>query len=86
MSGLAVYVYESMAIRAQGNQILFAVVAQMAPSLYVMNLQVRPTSTALASPTITPQDLSSQRLIGCGRKAFSASLGESTIHGTASAP
>jgi hypothetical protein len=49
-----------MAIRAQGNQILFAVVAQMASCLNVVDLQVRPSSTALASPTITPQDLSLQ--------------------------
>jgi hypothetical protein len=53
-------VYKSMAIRPQANQILFAVVAQMAPRLDVMNLQVRPTPTALASPTITTQDLLSQ--------------------------
>jgi hypothetical protein len=75
-----------MTIRAQGNQILFPVVAQMASCLDVMDLQVRPTSTALASPAITPQDFLSQRPIGLGRKAFSALLGKSTIHGTASAP
>jgi hypothetical protein len=56
-----------MAIRAQGNQILFAVVAQMASCFDVVDLQVRPSSTPLASPTITPQDFSSQRLIVCGR-------------------
>jgi hypothetical protein len=49
-----------MAIRAQSDQILSSVVAQMAPCLDVMYLQVRPTSTALASPTITPQDLLAQ--------------------------
>jgi len=75
-----------MAIRAQGNQILFAVVAQMASCLDVVDLQVRPSSAALASPTIAPQDLSSQRLIMSGRQAFSAALGKSTIHGTASPP
>jgi hypothetical protein len=46
-----------MAIRAQGNQILFAVVTQMASCLDVVDLQVRPSSTALASPAITAQDL-----------------------------
>ena len=75
-----------MAIRAQGNQILFAVVAQMAPCLDVMGLQVGLTSAPLASPPIPPQDLLSQRPIGAGREAFSALLGKSTIHGTASAP
>jgi hypothetical protein len=50
-------VYQSVAIRAQSNQILFAVVSQMAPCLDVMDLQVGSTPTELASPTITPQDL-----------------------------
>jgi hypothetical protein len=49
-----------MAIRAQSDQILFAVVAQMAPRLNVMDLQVGSTPAALASPTITTQDLLSQ--------------------------
>jgi hypothetical protein len=79
-------VYQSMAIRAQSDQILFSVVAQMAPRLDVMYLQVRPTSAPLASPSITPQDLMSQRPIRLGRKAFSASLGKSSIHGVAPTP
>jgi|SRR6516162_10134964 len=58
-----------MAIRAQGNQIVFAVVAQMASCLDVMYLQVRPTPTALASPTFTPQDLLAQRPIGLGHES-----------------
>ena len=78
-----VSVAQSMAIRAQGNQILFTVVAQMAPRLDVMDLQVGSTPTALASPTIPPQDLLSQRPIGLGREAFSALLGNSSIHGVA---
>jgi hypothetical protein len=49
-----------MAIRAESNQILFAVVTQMAPRLNVMDLQVGSTPATLASPTITPQDLLSQ--------------------------
>jgi len=75
-----------MAIRAQSDQILFAVVAQMATRLDVMYLQVRPTPTALASPPITPpQDLLSQRR-GLGRELVSALPGKSPIHGVAPAP
>jgi hypothetical protein len=38
-----------MAIRAQSNQILFAVVAQMAPRLNVMDLQVDSRSVGIAN-------------------------------------
>jgi len=86
LQSVAFSVYQSMAIHAQGNQILFAVVAQMASRLDVVDLQVRPTPTALASPSISPQDLLSQRPIGLGREAFSALLGNSSIHGVAPAP
>jgi hypothetical protein len=79
-------VYQSVAIRAQSNQILFAVVSQMAPCLDVMDLQVGSTPTGLASPTITPQDLLSQRPIVLGSEAFSALLGKSTIHAVAPIP
>src|SRR6516225_8332837 len=58
----------------------------MAPCLNVIDLQVGSTPTALASPTITPQDLLSQRPIRLGRKSFSALLGNSSIHGVAPAP
>ena len=75
-----------MAIRAESDQILFAVVAQMAPRLNVMDLQVGSTPTALALPTITPQDLLSQRPIVLERESFSALLGNSSIHGVAPAP
>jgi hypothetical protein len=75
-----------MAIRAESDQILFAVVAQMAPRLNVMDLQVGSAPTALASPTITPQDLLSQRPVGIGRELFSALPGKSPIHGVAPAP
>ena len=70
-----------MAIRAESDQILFAVVAQMAPRLNVMDLQVGSTPTALASPPIAPQDLLSQRPIEVGRDSFSALFGKRTIHG-----
>ena len=40
-----------MAIDAECDQIMFTVVTQVAPRLDVMYLQVRPTPTALASPT-----------------------------------
>ena len=86
MSCLTVFYVPIDGNSRRSNQILFAVVTQMAPRLDVMDLQVGSTPTALASPTITPQDLLSQRPIGLGRKTFSASLRKSTIHGTASAP
>ena len=68
-----------MAIRAQGNRILFAVVAQMAPCLDVMDLQVRLTSSTLASPPVAPQDLLSERPIGLVRKAFPAVPGRARL-------
>ena len=49
-------VNESMTIGAQGDEILFTVIAQVTPCLDVMDLQVSASSTALAPPSITPQD------------------------------
>jgi hypothetical protein len=71
-----------MAIRAQSNQIRFAIIAKVASGVDVMDLQVRSTSAVLASPPVAPQDFLSQRPIGLGREALSAALGKSTIHGS----
>jgi hypothetical protein len=47
---------ESMALGAQSNEILLAVVTQRAPCLDVMHLQIRASSTELATPPVAPQN------------------------------
>lgn len=60
-----------MAIRAQGDQILFTGVAEPAHGLDVMDPQVTASSAGLAAPPVTLQDLLAQLLIGLGLKALS---------------
>jgi hypothetical protein len=45
-----------MAVVAQSDQVFFRVVARAAPELLVVNFQVRPFATDLASPAITLQN------------------------------
>ncbi len=45
-----------MAIGAQSNQILFAVVSQVTSGLEVMDLQVPLSSTELAAPSVAAED------------------------------
>ena len=73
--------HPSVAIGAQSNQILFGVIAKVAPCLDVMDLQVLTFSTGLAAPSVTPQDLLVQLVIRLGSKAFASSLREHSIHG-----
>jgi hypothetical protein len=45
-----------MAVVTQSDQVLFRVLARVAPELLVVNFQVRPFAADLASPAITLQD------------------------------
>jgi hypothetical protein len=53
----ALMVYQSMTIGAQSNQIPLAVASQVISGLDVMDLQVPLSSTKLAPPPITAQDV-----------------------------
>jgi hypothetical protein len=48
----------------QRNQILFDVVSQLAARLKVVNLQIFPSSTTLATPAVAPKHLAAQATIG----------------------
>ncbi len=50
----------SVAVDAEGNQILLGVVSQSTPRLYMMNLQTSKASTVLAPPPIPYQHLTAQ--------------------------
>jgi hypothetical protein len=51
-----------MATCAEGDEIVFAVLARMASEFLVMNFEVHPRSAELAAPTIAPQHSLSQPL------------------------
>jgi len=56
----------SVAAGAKRNQILRRIPAELAPSFYVVNLQVLHCAAVLASPTISFQHLFSQNGVVCG--------------------
>jgi hypothetical protein len=53
-----------MTCNADGNEILFRVVAGVAAKLFVMDFQVRHRTARLTTPAIATQDLPSQVLVG----------------------
>ncbi len=54
----------SVAVDAEGNQILLGVVSQSTPWLYMMNLQTSKASTILAVPPVPLQHLTTKFPIG----------------------
>ena len=58
-----------MARRAEGDQIFGSVIAQVAPPLHVMNLQVLHFPARLASPAIALQNFAA-KLVICFRIKF----------------
>ena len=69
-----------MATSAKGNQIRGVIVALLTAQLFVMNLQVLPRTTDLASPVIASQYLFSQLVIHLGIKPQARSLGSNSLH------
>ena len=63
-----------MVVCTHSNQILFGVVAQMAPRLDVMDLQVGSVPQLWHRQPLLPQDLLLQRPIGLGRRRFELRL------------
>jgi hypothetical protein len=59
-------VNECMACGAQCNQVLFGVLAGVAPELFVMDFQARHGATGLTPPAIATQDLLPQTLVRRG--------------------
>jgi len=52
-----------MAARTQRNKVQIVIVALLAPQLLVVDMQILPGTTELASPAIAPQCLFSQLVI-----------------------
>jgi len=48
---------------AQGDQVLFRIVAEQAPCLKVMNLKITPRTTALAAPSVSLEHPSVEFLV-----------------------
>ena len=67
-----------MTVSAQGNQVQIVVVALLAAQFLVVDLQVLPGTTDLASPAIAPQYLFSQLVVRFGIKPQARSLGSNS--------
>ena len=77
---LAELVNVFMAVGAEGNQILFRIVAALAAKLLVVNLQVRPGSARLASPAVAAQNLLSESFVPLGIKPQARLFGSNPVH------
>jgi hypothetical protein len=51
---------------AEGNQVQFRIIPQVAAELPVMHFQIRYSAARLTTPAITPQDLLPQIFLRCG--------------------
>jgi hypothetical protein len=65
---------------AQGNQVRVVIVAPLAAELLVMDLQVLPGTTNLASPAVAAKHLLSQLFVRFGIKPQTRSFGSYPIH------
>ena len=69
-----------MAARTQGDEVLFQVTAELPTRLDVMDLQVRRFAAELTTPTISLQDLATQRAVVLRCEPRSPLLQESCAH------
>jgi len=71
-----------MAIRAESDQILIAVVTHVTSKLDVVNLKLCSSPTELTAPVIAPQNLLAKSFVQLRLEASSQSFWEFLIHGT----
>jgi hypothetical protein len=69
-----------MAVSTKGNQVFFGIDTAMAAKFPVVNLQVRPGPTTLASPSVTPQHLLAKSFVQLGLKSRARLFGENPVH------
>jgi hypothetical protein len=69
-----------MASGAQRDQILLGIISALAAKPFVVDLQIRPASAALAPPTIPPQYLLPESFVQFGVKAHARLFGENSVH------
>ena len=69
-----------MAHPTESDQIRIVVIALLAPQLLVVDLQILPGTTELASPAIASQYLFSQLVVRFGIKPQARPLGSNSIH------
>jgi hypothetical protein len=69
-----------VAISTHGDQIVFVIVATLTAKLLVMDLKLIGATTALASPSVSSQDLQTQRCIGLGVQTHRDTLWENSVH------
>jgi hypothetical protein len=67
-------------VSAQGDEVQIVVVALSAPQLLVVDLQILPGTTELASPVIAPQYLFPQLVIRFGIKTQALLLRSNLLH------
>src|SRR5271169_2320365 len=69
-----------MTARAQGDEIHFSIVTEMAPRVAVVNLKVCTTAAVLAPPPIPLENLAPQFSIGSWAELEPRPLGTRSIH------
>jgi hypothetical protein len=69
-----------MAISAQRNQVLLAILSALTAELLVVYLQPIPTATVLASPSISFQDLQAQSFVRLGVQTLRNSFLKYSVH------
>jgi hypothetical protein len=69
-----------MAVSAQGDEVKIVVVGLLAPQFLVVDLEISPGTTGLASPAIAPQYLFSQLVVRFGIEPQAGSLGSNSLH------
>jgi hypothetical protein len=67
-------------VSAQGDEVQIVVVVLLAPQLLVVDMQILPGTTDLASPAIAPQYLFSQLVVRFAIKPQARSLGSNSLH------
>jgi hypothetical protein len=69
-----------MACSAQNNQVLFGILAAVAPKIFVVNFQVGSAATTLALPAISAQYLLSELFVRFGVKPHARALRSNPVH------
>src|ERR1700682_194809 len=69
-----------MASGAQGNQVLFGIIAALAAKFLMVNFKIRPGPTALASPAVPAQHLFPESFVQLGIESQAGLFRENSIH------
>jgi hypothetical protein len=65
---------------AERNQVCVRIIATLAAKFLVVNLQIRPSPTTLASPTVTPPHLMPELFVQLRIEAPARAFGKNSFH------